>query len=251
MQVDAMDITKDQSNCPVNVESSTPSITASPPPSSPATPLLSNRTQSPNLNKTPPISSPSALSSTRYSPITNSQSSPITGGQYHSTADKIPSTEIGGSVRHLEAAMTRHLPQENGLASSISAGTFGAVGNSFSTIQWAGGQEPASTTILRQFYAAKRETVIRTSRDSGDLTTSTQISTPSTPTSNVSPSAAGILSHNTPYPGYNITPPSSISPERLKNHPCDPYADIYSPLYTNPGPPKNPYDALRSPWYPA
>ena len=49
------------------------------------------------------------------------------------------------------------------------------------------------------------------------------------------------------YHGYHhITPPSSVSPEQrgALKPPIEPYPDIYSNLY-----PKNPYDALRSPWY--
>lgn len=172
-----------------------------------------------------------------------------------------PHQDLSGSVRHLEAAMTRHLPQDNNIGGNLSGGNLGGSpsggGTGFSTIQWAGGQEPSSSSILRQIYAAKRETVIRTSKDTTDNIPG------SVPNANIqpSPSAPSLISsgpgimphHNTGYHGYHISPASSVSPERLKSHhPCDPYADLYSPLYSaTQGHPKNPYDALRSPWYPA
>lgn len=250
------------SSIPITTDPPTPSTTASPPPNTPPTPITTsrplNQSLSPTKDKSPSMIPPSPCPSnpgTRYSPLTNLQHSPTS--QYQQM-DKVTHSELGGSVRHLEAAMTRHLPQqEGGIAGAIGGNISGGAGagTGFSTIQWAGGQEPSSSALLRQIYAAKRETVIRTSRDSTDNLSASvsNINIPPTSTTSIPPTGPGILPHTPTYPGYHISPPSSVSPERLKaHHPCDPYTDLYSPLYSSaPGPPKNPYDALRSPWYPA
>ena len=226
----------------------TPTTVPSPPHSPQVPSAVRLVPSSPPGEKSSPAVPESPLTNPRFSPVTNSQPSP--NAQY-AQLDK--PHDLGGSVRHLEAAMTRHLPQEGGLAGTLGAGPLSGVAGGFSTIQWAGGQEPPSTAILRQLYAAKRETVIRTSRDSSDLATSLSNSSTSTSPSvtNSVSATTGILPHNPPYPGYHLSSPPGASPDRLKHHPCDPYTELYPSLYPATGPQKNPYDALRSPWYPA
>ncbi|KAF2365209.1 PAS fold [Trinorchestia longiramus] len=190
----------------------------------------------------------SPASINRYSPISNSQLSPTT---HYSAMDKMASNDLDGTVRHLEAAMTRHLPQDSMLGVGTVPSSIGSVSGGFSAIQWAGGQEN-STTILRQLCSTKRETVIKTSRDPQELVLTPSpnpCSAPSIITSLSSSTSGGLLPVASGYHGYQISPPSSVSPDRLKNMPCDSYPDLYNTnIYPNTHvPAKNPYDTVR--WY--
>ena len=189
----------------------------------------------------------SPSSNNRYSPIPNNQLSP--DGSQYSQLHKVDHHDLEGSgVRHLEVAMTRHLPPEG------DAGITTNIGNSFSAIQWAGGQDHSSSHILRQICSTKRDTVIKTSRDPQDFCSppSSTACSGNSAISSLPSSTPGIMPVTSVYPGYHISPPSSVSPDRLKIPQCDPYStDIYNtPVYsTNPVPSKNPYDTLR--WYQA
>lgn len=204
----------------------------------------------------------SPASSNRYSPISNTQLSPNT---HYQTMPKLTHPDLEGSVRHLEAAMTRHLPQDSSVVGGLSIvnsgigcissdlgsintaigslnGGISSVPGGFSAIQWAG-----------HLSSTKRETVIRTSRDPSELN-NPPCSTSCTANSLITPlpsSGSGVLQPTSAYTGYHISPPSSVSPDRLKAMPCDPYTDLYNPApYTNNVvAPKNAYDNLR--WYPA
>ena len=177
---------------------------------------------------------------------------------------------MDGSVRHLEAAMTRHLPQDgsqcgqgsciNNLGLSVVTGgigsnstsigslnsglvplnsSIGAIPGGFSAIQWAG--HVTSST--------KRETVIKTSRDPLEMS-NPPCSTPgdnSILIASLPSSGSGIMPPSSVYGGYHISPPASVSPDRLKAMTCDPYSEQYNPpLYANNGiNQKNSYDSLR------
>ena len=147
-----------------------------------------------------------------------------------SNASSITPRSDEGSVRDLEAAMTRHLPEE---ASDFSTDALlrGTTGHR-STIQWVGGQQgslPAST-LLRQLYA-NRESVIRTSIPKASYYPDVQAALPTPPgpggyqetvfpksadflyNSSTNPTANGALPPSS-YSDYHpaMTPPSSVSP---------------------------------------
>ncbi|XP_018013245.2 protein trachealess [Hyalella azteca] len=196
--------------------------------------------------------SPAAIN--RFSPISNTQISP---NHQYPTMEKVPQHDSEGSVRHLEAAMTRHLPQD-GMMDSGGVGvgvttSLGGLSEGFHTIQWAGGQENhSSSTILRQLCSTKRESVIKTSRDPQEIIVnpnSAHCTAPTIITSLPTTTSSGLMSVPSGYPGYQISPPSSVSPDRLKTMTCEPYTDLYnSNIYPSAHvSSKNPYDPVR--WY--
>ncbi|CAL4059889.1 unnamed protein product [Meganyctiphanes norvegica] len=150
-----------------------------------------------------------------------------------------------GSVRELEAAMTRHLPDESSEFSSDSLMKSGPAGltaggsGQRSTIQWVGGTNegqqtssssfPAST-ILRQLYAS-RESVIRSSVQRSNYS-EVDATLPTPPGSEGYQENMLSKSHEFTYPGSGIpasgysdyhsaiTPPSSVSPREKIGNDC-------------------------------
>ena len=106
-----------------------------------------------------------------------------------------------------------------------------------SAIQWVGNGNLSSTPT-------KRETVIKTSRDSLDSIMSQTFTIENNTVSmeDCPMSEASLIASHHLYGGYEISPPLSISPDRLK--PSEHYHDLYNPsVYssTNIINPKNSY----------
>ncbi|CAL4062085.1 unnamed protein product, partial [Meganyctiphanes norvegica] len=204
---------------------------------------ISDQAPSPGCISAPPTTTPNT-SHLRTTPVNTTMLTPAALETAPVTTSASRSDE--GSVRDLEAAMTRHLPDESSEFSSDSLMKSGGAGLSAggsgqrSTIQWVGGTNggqqtsasssfPAST-ILRQLYAS-RESVIRSSvQRSYYSDVGTTLPTP--------PGTEGYQenmfskSHDFTYPGSGLaasgyadyhsamTPPSSVSPREKIGSDC-------------------------------
>ncbi|CAH1791756.1 unnamed protein product [Owenia fusiformis] len=152
---------------------------------------------------------------------------------YSETTEGERYSEGPNSVRDLEAAMTRHLPTSSThlvsseLQNAVLVSDYAALQKQKSTIQWIGSQQhlydsaplPASN-LLRQLYA-NRESVIRSNPRPQYYTESSLLTPPGgenhlTLGQLSSKSQANLTTpitvSNMADSGYNITPPSSVSP---------------------------------------
>ena len=199
---------------------------------------------SPGRISAPPVSTPGTPQQ-RTTPASSSAASNIMNTSCLDTSPTTNSRPEEGSVRDLEAAMTRHLPEE---ASDFSTdallrGAGGSAGGQRSTIQWVGGtagqqgNHPAST-LLRQLYV-NRESVIRSSVQRPYFS-EVQTTLPTPPgsegyqdsmfgkTHDFSYAANGAvnpsgLTATSSYPDYHsaMTPPSSVSPREKMAGDCN------------------------------
>ncbi|XP_069172361.1 protein trachealess isoform X5 [Procambarus clarkii] len=192
---------------------------------------------SPGCVSEPPVSTPGTphARATPMMTTTPLESSP--------GATVVPPTRSDeGAVRDLEAAMTRHLPDDTTdfstdalLKSGCTSTGISSTGQR-STIQWVGGTSgqqssslPAST-LLRQLYAS-RESVIRSSVQRSYYSEMGS-ALPTPPGSESYQDAMFSKGHDFPYPGGSLTgsgypdyhsamtPPSSVSPREKMAGDC-------------------------------
>ncbi|XP_064112616.1 protein trachealess-like isoform X4 [Macrobrachium nipponense] len=195
------------------------------------------RPPSPGRVSAPPVSTPG----TPHARATPMMTTPIESSPSATTVVP-PSRSDEGAVRDLEAAMTRHLPDDTtdfstdallkgGGTSTANTGT-----GQRSTIQWVGGTSaqqgsslPAST-LLRQLYAS-RESVIRSSVQRSYYS-DVGSALPTPPGSESYQDSMFGKGHDFPYPGGGLTgsgypdyhsamtPPSSVSPREKMGGDC-------------------------------